>query len=173
LFAQENWSDFDSEMFAQLVNELLEILTPLSRLANEVAVELREPLLYRSDPVVAFPERSAPPALIEVWDCIPGPMRAEVEKNMRGWRPPARGQARAFFDRLKALLRRHWPKLRPGRYPSLISAYRDRVAMIWRQLKLKVGEARGEAGGKRAEGLFQQFANQGLRAVGDDSMITI
>ena len=42
-----------------------------------------------------------------------------------------------------------------------------------RSLDLKVGEARGESGGRRAESLFQQFANQALKAIGDDSVLTI
>jgi hypothetical protein len=174
LTTEKNWTEFDAEVFGEFFGELLAALSELSpaRIANDAAVEIRESLRARNDPVVAHTERTAPPALIELWDCIPDATRLAVEAELRAWTPPARRTATAFFARLKTLLEKHRPKPGPGRRHALVSAYLNKIAAIWQRLNLKVGLARGGSKVKTAESSVQQFARFALAAVGDNSPIS-
>jgi hypothetical protein len=174
LIDDKDWTEFDAEIFAQLFQELLDMLSQLSpqRLANDVGVEIRENLHLRHDPVVAWTERTAPPAVTELWDCMPAETRSAVEAELRAWTPPTRGQVTAFLDHLRTLLEKKWPGGRPGRRRALVSAYLKRIAAIWQRLDLHVGLARGGSRVKEAESSVQRFARIALAAVGDNSTVS-
>jgi hypothetical protein len=172
LIAEKTWTEFDAEAFDQLFQELLDKLSEVSpdRLATDARVVIRESLDCRSDPVVASYERAAPPALIELWECIPAATRSAAEAKLRAWKPPTRGQSIAFLDQLSALLAEHRPKPGPGRRSALVNVYLKEIAAIWQRLNLKVGIARG---GSRVESSVQQFSRLALEGIGDSSVISV
>lgn|SRR5215813_936725 len=174
LIVAKNWTEFDAEMFAELLYEMLDSLSQLSpkRFADEASLEIRECLAYSPDTTVTSYDRWETAPRSELWECLPAATRSKVEEEFRAWRPPTKAQATAFFDRLESLLERH-SKRRPGPPTAPVGPYLASIRAIWRQLNLKVGEARGESSGKRAESSIQQFANLALRGVGDDTIITI
>jgi hypothetical protein len=175
LIAEKTWTEFDAEAFGQLFQELLGKLSGISpdRLATDARVAIRESLDCRNDPVVAWNNREAPPALIELWECIPDATRLTAETELRAWRPPTRGQSIAFLDQLRALLAKNGPKPGPGRRGALVNTYLKKIATIWQRLNLKVGLARGGSRLKSAESSVQQFSRLALEGIGDNSAISV
>jgi hypothetical protein len=176
IVAEQNWQHFDTEMFFKLMQAMqdaLSILSPASA-ANKACSAIGEKTLRASkDPVVIQAERTAQPAMTELWEIMPAETRTHVEAEIQRWTPPKRGQVRSFLNYLVTLLRKYRPEVKTRRRPSIKRRYLHRVGKVWRSSGLNVGRAHNGAKIKSVESPFQRFARLALLAVGDSSGISV
>ena len=100
IIAKQNWQNFDTEMFFELmhvVQDALSVLSP-TRAANKARSAIGETLRASRDPSVTQVERTAPPAITELWDIMPAETRTQVEADIQRWTPPKRGQVSSFLN---------------------------------------------------------------------------
>jgi hypothetical protein len=175
IIADRNWQHFDTEMFFELMQAMQDALSvsPASA-ANKACSAIGEKTLRVSkDPVVSQVERTAPPAMTELWEIMPAETRTHVEAQIQCWTPPKRGQVRSFLNYLVTLLRKYRPKVKTRRRPSIKRRYLQRVGKVWRSSGLNVGRAHNGAKIESVESPFQRFARLALLAVGDSSGISV
>ena len=163
-------------MFFGLMQEMqdaLSVVSPAS-VANKACSAIGEKTLRASkDPVVSQVERTAPPAMTELWEIMPAETRTHVETEIQCWTPPKRGQVRSFLNYLVTLLKKYQPKVKTRRRPSIKGRYLQRVGNVWRSAGLNVGRAHNGAKIESVESPFQHFARLALLAVGDSSGISV
>jgi hypothetical protein len=148
IIAERNWQHFDTEMFFELMQAMQDALSVLSpaRAANKACSAIGEKTLRASkEPVVIQVERTAQPAMTELWEIMPAETRTHVEAEIRRWTAPNRGQIRSFLNYLVTLLRKYRPKVKTRRRPSIKRRYLQRVGKVWRSAGLKVGRAHNGA----------------------------
>ena len=176
IIAEQNWQHFDTEMFFGLMQEMqdaLSVVSPAS-VANKACSAIGEKTLRASkDPVVSQVERTAPPAMTELWEIMPAETRTHVETEIQCWTPPKRGQVRSFLNYLVTLLKKYRPKVKTRRRPSIKRRYLQRVGKVWRSSGLNIGRAHNGAKIESVESPFQRFARLALLAVGDSSGISV
>jgi hypothetical protein len=176
IIAKQNWQHFDTEMFFELMQAMQDALFVLSpaNAANKARSAIVEKTLRGSrDPVVTQVERTAPPAMTELWEIMPADTRTHVEAEIQRWAPPKRGQVISFLNYLVSLLRKYRPKVNTRRRPSIIRRYLQKVGKIWRSFGLNVGRAHDGAKIESVESPFQHFARLALLALGDSSGISV
>lgn len=175
IIAKQNWLYFDTEMFFELMHVMQDALSVLSpaRAANKARSAIGETLRASRDPAVTQVERTAPPAIAELWDIMPAETRTQVEADIQRWTPPKRGQVSSFLNCLIALLRKYRPKVSTRRRPSIKRRYLQKTGKIWSSFGLNVGRAHYGAKSESAESPFQHFARLALLAVGDSSGISV
>jgi hypothetical protein len=148
IIAEQNWQHFDTELFFELIQAMqdaLSVLSPASA-ANKACSAIGEKTLRASkEPVVIQVERTAQPAMTELWEIMPVETRTHVEAEIRRWTAPNRGQVRSFLNYLVTLLRKYRPKVKTRRRPSIKRRYLQRVGKVWRSAGLKVGRAHNGA----------------------------
>jgi hypothetical protein len=176
IIAKQNLQHFDTEMFFELMQatqDALFVLSPANA-ANKARSAIVEKTFRGSrDPVVTQVERTAPPAMTELWEIMPAETRRHIEAEIQRWTPPKRGQVRSFLNYLVTLLRKYRPKVKTRRRPSIKRRYLQRVGKVWRSSGLNVGRAHNGAKIESVESPFQHFARLALLAVGDSSGISV
>jgi hypothetical protein len=108
IIAGQNWQHFDTEMFfelMQVMQDALSVLSPASAAKKACSAIGEKTLRASRHPVVAQIERTAPPAMTELWEIMPAETRTHVEAEIQCWTPPKRGQVRSFLNYLVTLLR--------------------------------------------------------------------
>jgi len=176
IIAEQNWQHFDTEMFfelMQVMQDALSVLSPASAAKKACSAIGEKTLRASRHPVVAQIERTAPPAMTELWEIMPAETRTHVEAQIQCWTPPKRGQVRSFLNYLVTLLRKYRPKVKTRRRPSIKGRYLQRVGKVWRSAGLNVGRAHNGAKIESVESPFQHFARLALLAVGDSSGIAV
>jgi hypothetical protein len=172
VIAEQNWHDFDTETFSELVQAMTGALAKSSPASTtkKVTTAINEKIRSGTHPAVVQIVRTAPPALNELWEVIPAETRTQVEACLRNWVPPLRRPATEFLNRFIALLKRFQPQLKRGQRPPIERRFGQRVAGIWHNLGLHVGRA--FSGHSKYRGTFQRFTRWALIAVGDDSRLS-
>jgi hypothetical protein len=179
IMAGLNWRQFDTEVFAEFVHALLDVLSnvPASRFAADARSSIVDSLRSSDDRVATKINRTAPPAIVELWDAIPAATRTQVESNLRAWAAVKKRSVVGFLERLVALLKQHREKIGRGRHLAIEGRYVQVVEAIWRRQGLgsQVGLAfdylKGDKG-KNVESRFQRFGRLALAAVGDRSRVS-
>src|SRR6185437_7966638 len=79
-----NWRQFDSEVFSELVHAMLDVLShaPASRFATGARSLIVESLRSSNDRVATKINRTAAPAIMELWDTIPAATRTQTESSL-------------------------------------------------------------------------------------------
>ena len=175
-----NWRQFDTEIFAEFMHAILDVLyqRALHRDSQPTLVLLIvDSLRSSNDRVATKINRTAPPAIVELWDTIPAATRTQVESNLRAWASVKKRSAIGFLKHLVVLLKQHREKIGRGRHLAIESRYVQAVEAIWRRhgLGSQVGLAfdylKGDKG-KNVESRFQRFGRLALAAVGDRSGVS-
>jgi hypothetical protein len=136
-----------------------------------------ESLRSSNDRVATKINRTAPPAVVELWDTIPAATRTQTESNLRGSASVKKSSAIQFLKHLVVLLKRHREKIGRGRRLAIEVGYVQAVEAIWRRhgLGSRIGLAfdylKG-AKGENIESRFQRFGRLALAAVGDRSGVS-
>jgi hypothetical protein len=80
-----NWRLFDTECFAEFMHAILDVLRGASgsRFAAEAHSLIVQSLRSSNDRVATKIDRTAPPAIVELWDTIPAATRTQVESKLR------------------------------------------------------------------------------------------
>jgi hypothetical protein len=172
IVAEQDWQNFDTETLIMLIHAMADTLANLSPacIANEALRAINEPARGSKHPAVAQIVRTAPPAILELWETIPAGARTQAEADFGNWVPPTRRPAMEFLIRLSTLLEKFQPKLKRGRRFPIERRFGERVARNWRGLGLHVGRA--FSGHSKYRGTFQRFTRWALIAVGDDSQLS-
>jgi hypothetical protein len=174
-----NWRQFDTEVFAEFMLAILDVLSnvPASRFATDARSSIVDSLRSSNDRVATKINRTAPPAIVELWDIIPAATRTQVESNLRAWASVKKRSVVGFLDHLVALLKQHREKIGRGRHLAIEGRYVQVVAAIWRrhglgsQIGLAFDHLKGDKG-NNIEGRFQRFGRLALGAVGDRSGVS-
>src|SRR5262249_54183688 len=174
-----NWRQFDTETFAEFMHAILNVLSnvPASRFSADAHSSIVDSLRSSNDRVVTKINRTAPPAIVELWDAIPAATRTQVESNFRVWASVKKRSVVGFLEHLVALLRQHREKIGRGRRLAIEGRYVQAVEAIWRRhgLGSHVGLAfdylKGDKG-KNVESSFQRFGRLPLAAAGDQSRVS-
>jgi hypothetical protein len=174
-----NWSQFDTEIFAEFMHAVLNELSnePASRFATDARSSIVDSLRSSNDRVATKVSRTAPPIIVELGDTIPAATRTQVESNLRAGASVKKRSVIGFLKHLAALLKKHREKIGRGRHLALEGRYVQAVEAIWRRhgLGSQVGLAfdylKGDKG-KNVESRFQRFARLALAAVGDRSSVS-
>jgi hypothetical protein len=85
----QDFRHFDTETFAELIHSILHALPKLSPacVAQEARLAIIEMLPQASDDLASFVIiRTAPPAILDLWDSIPAETRTKVEEAIRSHR---------------------------------------------------------------------------------------
>jgi hypothetical protein len=170
----QDWQNFDSEAFANLINALIITLTTVSpeRIANEARLILIDGPKPSNHPAVRGIVRTSAPAILDLWETIPAQMRTKAEASIRSL--PSCKSAVKFFRHVATVLTNL--QLKMGRRPPIEQQFARQIAKIWGELGLRVGRA--YHGGDRARWAhhypspFQRFCDLALRAVGDSARIS-
>jgi hypothetical protein len=170
----QDWRHFDTEAFADLIHAMMGALSKLfpACVAREALSIINEGTLRASeDHAVTQIVRTAPPAILDLWESIPAASRTQVEEGVR--RLSSCRSATEFFRHLATMLAKPCPRQIMER-PSALFA--KRVATIWRGLNLHVGRAYF-AGNRRDPAShypsnFQRFCEEALAVIGDDSPVS-
>jgi hypothetical protein len=179
IMAGLNWRQFDTEIFAEFMYAILAFLSDLhpSRFTADARSSIVDARRSSNDPVATKVDRTAQPAIIELWDTIPAATRTQVESGLRVWASCKRRSVIGVLDHLVALLAQHREKIGRGRHLAIEGRYIEVVEAIWRRhgLGSDVGLAfdffkRGQ--GKNIESRFQRFSRLALAAVGDQSSVS-
>ncbi len=173
LVAGQDWANFDSETFSELIHAIIHALSTSSPMcvANRARSAIVEPLRASKHLAVVQIVRTAPPMILDLWEVIPAQTRTQVEAGLR--MPPTQRPAIKFFNRLVFLLEKFRPQLEKGRRRAIEGRFGQRLAGIWRGLGLHVGRAfDGAELDRHVESSFQRFARLALTAVGDQSQIS-
>jgi hypothetical protein len=170
--AKQDWRNFDTETFSELVQAMTSALSESSPActSEKVITAINEKIRSGTHPAVTQIVRTAPPALIELWQIIPSETRTQVEASLRNWVPPTRRPAMEFLIRLSTLLKKFQPRLKRGQRSPIELRFGQRVARIWQGLGLHVGRA--VSGHSKYRGTFQRFTRFALIAVGDDMRLS-
>ena len=179
IMAGLNWPQFDTEVFAEFMHAILAFLSDLhpSRFTADARSSIIDARRSSNDPVVSKIARTAPLAMIELWDTIPAATRTQVESDSRAWASRKRRSVIGFLDHLVALLDQHRERIGRGRHSAIERRYVQVVEEIWRRhgLGADVGLAfdhlKGDKG-KNIESRFQRFGRLALEAVGDRSGVS-
>jgi hypothetical protein len=171
-----NWRRFDTECFAEFMHAILDVLSSASewRFAVDAHALIVDSLRSSNDRVVIKINRTAPPAILELWDTIPAATRTQVEYKLRASASVKKRSAIVFLKHFAALLKQHREKIGRGRHPAIAGSYVRAVEAIWRrhglgsQIGLAFDFLQGD-NGKNIESRFQRFARLALVAVGDKS----
>jgi hypothetical protein len=174
----QDWRHFDTEAFAYLIHAMMDALPKLSPacVAREALSIINEGTLRASDnedPAVTQTVRTAPPAILDLWESIPAASRTQAEEGVR--RMPSCKSATEFFRHLATMLAKSCPQQRMERSSALFG---KRVATIWRGLKLHVGRAYYNGSGSQHgpachyPSNFQRFCLDALAVIGDDSPVS-
>jgi hypothetical protein len=174
-----NWRQFDTEAFAEFMHAILDVFSSASasRFAAEARSLIVESLRSSNDRVATKINRTARPAIVELWDTIPAATRTQVESNLRALASVKKRSAIGFLKHLVVLLKQHREKIGRGRHPAIAVGYVRAVEAIWRRhgLGSQVGLAfdylKGDKG-KNVESRFQRFGGLALAAVGDRSSVS-
>jgi hypothetical protein len=174
-----NWREFDTEVFAEFMHAILDVLSnvPASRFAADARSSISDSFRSSNDRVATKINRTAPPAIVELWDTIPGATRTRVESNLRAWASVKKRSVVGFLVHLVALLKQDREKIGRGRHFAIEGRYVQMVEAIWRRhgLGSQVGLAfdylKGDKG-KNVESRFQRFGRLALAAVGDQSSVS-
>jgi hypothetical protein len=174
-----NWRQFDSEVFAEFMYAILDVLSraPASRFAAGARSLIVESLRSSNDRVATKINRTAPPAIMELWDTIPAATRTQMESNLRASASVKKGSAIGFLKHLVVLLKQYREKIGRGRHLAIAVGYVQAVEAIWRRhgLGSQVGLAfdylKGDKG-EDVESRFQRFGRLALAAVGDRSGVS-
>jgi hypothetical protein len=174
LVAGQDWANFDSETFSELIHAIIHALSTSSPMcvANRARSAIIEPLRASKHLAVVQIVRTAPPMILDLWEVIPAQTRTQVEAGLRKWVPPTQRPAIKFFNRLVFLLEKFRPQLEKGRRRAIEGRFGQRLARIWRGLGLHVGRAFDGMSDHHVESNFQRFARLALTAVGDDSRVS-
>jgi hypothetical protein len=174
IIVEQDWQNFDTEMFTTLVHAIANALAKLSpaRIANEARSAINEPARGAKHPTADQVARTAPPIILELWETVPPGTRTQAEAGLRIWAPPKRRPAIEFLNHLSTLLEEFQPKRKIGRRPPIERRFGQRVARIWHSLGLRVGRAYNGEHGSHVESSFQRLARLALTAVGDDSRLS-
>ena len=170
----QDWRSFDTEKFGELIHEMICVLEKSSPacIADKAISAVIEPLRASRHPAVAQIARTAPPAMLDLWETIPAETRTQVEAAMRAWAAPIRRPAIEFLNHLVSLLEKFRPQLEKKRRPAIEGHYGRRLAKIWQELGLHVGRAFDGEHERHVESNFQRFGRLALTAVGDESRIS-
>jgi hypothetical protein len=179
IMAGLNWPQFDTEVFAEFTYAILAFLSDLhpSRFTADARSSIIDARRSSNDLVVSKIARTAPPAMIELWDTIPATTRTQVESNLRVWASCKRRSVIGVLDHLVALLHQHRERIGRGRHSAIEGRYVQGVEEIWRRhgLGADVGLAfdhlKGDKG-KNIESRFQRFGGLALEALGDRSGVS-
>jgi hypothetical protein len=174
-----NWRQFDTECFAEFMHAILDVLSSASasRFAVEAHSLIVESVRSSNDRVVTKINRTAPPAIVELWDTIPAATRTQVELNFRATASAKKRSAIGFLKQLTVLLNGHREKMGRGRHLAIEASYVRAVEAIWRhhglgsQVGLAFDYLKGDKG-KNIESSFQRFGRLALVAVGDKSSVS-
>jgi hypothetical protein len=174
IVAAQDWRSFDTEILGELIHEMIRVLAKSSPacIANTALSAVIEPLRASRHPAVAQIARTAPPAMLDLWETIPAETRTQVEAALRAWAAPTRRPAIEFFNHLISLLDKFRPQLEKGRRRAIEGRYGRRLAKIWQGLGLHVGRAFDDMHDRHVESNFQRFGRLALTAVGDESRIS-
>ena len=174
IVAARDWKGFDTEKLGELIHEMIRVLEKSSPacIANTALSAVTEPLRASRHPAVAQIARTAPPAMLDLWETIPAGTWTQVEAAMRAWAAPTRRPAIEFFNHLISLLEKFRPQLEKGRRRAIEGRYGRRLAKIWQELGLHVGRAFDGVNDRYVESNFQRFGRLALTAVGDESRIS-
>jgi hypothetical protein len=172
IIAEQEWANFDTEMLGELIQTIIDALSKSSPAvtANKAVNAIREWPWDSADPVIANIIRTAPPAILELWETIPAETRTQLEAGFRNWQPPARRSMMEFLSYADFLLETFQPRSKRGRLPAIERRFAQRVARIWGDLGLHVGRAYD--GSTNYRGTFQRFSGVALSAVRDDSKVS-
>jgi hypothetical protein len=173
----QDWRYFDTEAFADLIHAMMDALSKLSPacVAREALSIINEGTLRASeDHAVTQIVRTAPPAILDLWESIPAASRTQVEEGVR--RLSSCRSATEFFRHLATALAKSYPQQKMGRRPAIEGLFAKQVATIWRGLNLHVGRAYF-AGNRRDPAShypsnFQCFCEEALAVIGDDSPVS-
>ena len=174
-----NWRQFDPEVFAEFMHAILDALSsaPASRFATGARSLIVESLRSSNDRVATKINRTAAPAIMELWDTIPAATRTQMETNLRASASLKKRSAIGFLKHLVVLLKQHREKIGRGRHLAIAVGYVRAVEAIWRRhgLGSRVGLAfdylKGDKG-ENIESRFQRFGHLALAAVGDRSGVS-
>jgi hypothetical protein len=174
-----NWRQFDTEVFAEFMHAILDALSnvPASRFVADARSSIVDSLRSSHDRAAIKTNRTAPPAIVELWETIPAATRTQVESNLRTWASTKKRSVIGLLKHVVALLKQHREKIGRGRHLAIEGHYVRAVEAIWRRhgLGSQVGLAfdylKGDKG-KNIESRFQRFARFGLSAVGDRSSVS-
>jgi hypothetical protein len=99
IVANGDWRIFDTETFNELVGVITEGVSESSPAckSQKVITAINEKVRSGSHPAIAKITRTAPSALIELWETIPSETRTQVEACLQNWVPPNRGQRLSFL----------------------------------------------------------------------------
>jgi hypothetical protein len=167
------WKNFDTEAFAGIVQDMIEILPTLApaRIANDARSAIIEGILPKSyDRDVREIKRRGRPALVELWETIPASTRIQTEKFVR--RLPPDTSVIAFFRQLEAGAAALVPRPKDGRSPARVKVFARGVAKIWARLGLHVGRAYDGVWSTERDSPVQSFCGHALAAVGDQSRVS-
>ena len=174
-----NWHQFDPEVFAEFMHAILDALNraSASRFAANARSLIVESLRSSNDRVATKINRTAPPAIMELWNTIPAATRTQMESNLRASASVKRISAIGILKHLVVLLKQHREKIGQGRHLAIEVGYVQAVEAIWRRhgLGSRVGLAFDHLKGDKGENIesrFQRFGRLALAAVGDRSGVS-
>jgi hypothetical protein len=165
--AEQDWRHFDTEVFTELIHALMQALSKFQfSSASHARAAMNEARLPGSKhPRVMAIDRTARPAILDLWDTIPATTRVQVEAHLRRL---SRGKsALQFLRHLKTGLAKFNPRSKKGRSPATMRVFAHRIAGIWIGLGLRVGRAATEY-----DSVFQRFCRHALAAVGEHSGVS-
>ena len=87
IVAAQDWRNFDTEKFGELIHEMIRVLAKSSPacIADTALSAVTKPLRASRHPAVAQIARTAPPAMLDLWETIPAGTRTQVEAALRAW----------------------------------------------------------------------------------------
>ena len=109
---------FDPEVFAEFMHAILDALSsaPASQFAAGARSLIVESLRSSNDRVATKINRTAAPAIMELWDTIPAATRTQMETNLRASASLKKRSAIGFLKHLVVLLKQHREKIGRGRH---------------------------------------------------------
>src|SRR6266852_4342805 len=76
IMAEREWRSFDTEIFAELIQAMMDAKLSPARVADEARSAMSDASLKSfNDPVVYSIPRTAPPAILDLWEIIPAETR--------------------------------------------------------------------------------------------------
>jgi hypothetical protein len=172
IIVEQEWVNFDTEMFHELIHAILDALKKSSPavIAAKAISAIKEAHRDSTNSAASKIVPTARPAICELWEIIPAETRTQVEASLRNWRPPTRRPTIEFLSQVVGLLETFQPQLKRGRRPAIERRFAQQVAGIWDSLGLHAGRASN--GRSDCQSAFQQFTRLALRAVRDGSRLS-
>jgi hypothetical protein len=172
IIVEQEWMNFDTEMFHELIHALLDALKKSSPavIAAKAISAIKEAHRDSTNSAASKIVPTARPAICELWEIIPAETRTRVEASLRNWRPPTRRPTIEFLSHVVALLETFQPRLRRGRRPAIEQRFAQQIAGIWDSLGWNVGRACN--GSSDCQSTFQQFTRLALTGVRDGSRLS-